>query len=148
LIAAWENLNNSLPAGVKPTSEQALNLGRQHGITSGKWLFMAGPRSIDRAWSALANLVCLNAPENLTHAAKVATPSGPKSMVICVYLNNFDDNEAVHRLGNLVVETLKEIFPKGWTSFKPDVYTYLGIYKETLPETGIEPTLHIKRWGP
>ena len=140
-------LLGSLSEGQRPTSEQILNVARRHRYTSGKWLFFAGIGTMDRAWRALAKLVCLEAPASLTNTAKIATGAdGRPSRVICVYLNDFDDSNDLEELGNLVVAALKEITPKGTISFKPDIYTEFGI--NTRNQWKIKPTLHIKRWGP
>jgi hypothetical protein len=154
MLNEWNNLEKTLTKDEgEELGKQVLDIGRRHGCKSAKWMFFAGPRALDefgrnkmdQAWNAIAKFVCLDAPERLTDSAKIATGADGKSArVICVYVDDFDDAERVEQLGNLVIETLKTIYPKGTISFKPDVYTNLRINAGN--EWKIPPTLQTKSW--
>jgi hypothetical protein len=165
LIASLDTDSNpySTINGKKPTKKavavelgkRALDIGRRFGCKAGKWLFMpymdpeddAGRERMDQAWNTIARLVCLEAPERLADTAKIATAEQGKpdtSRVICIYVDDFDNNDVVEELGNLLVEKLSTIYNRGRIYFKPDLYTHFGIYCKN--PWGIPASLQTKKW--
>jgi hypothetical protein len=117
-VAEWE----ALPFALQ-TAEQAERLARKHRILGGKWLLFTNTRAADEVWSRVANAVVHDA---LGQAAKISpAPSGSgQTHVICVYVRNSFDAAEVGR----VRAGLRQLGFTTPLSFKPDIYTYLGVY--------------------
>ncbi|KAJ0055899.1 hypothetical protein NL108_015318 [Boleophthalmus pectinirostris] len=121
LQESWERLQDSgRPVSFDTIKELALN----HDVLSGKWLMhLDSGFKIDHAWSCVARATC----DGKIFSCKVS-PFNPKSdrkHVICVYNQNFTDEGEVVRLDSVIRAT----GIKCPLSYKPDVYTYLGIYR-------------------
>lgn len=93
--------------------------------------------------------------------AKVSPPNTPgdqQNRFIGVYCDDFRDKEVRNALGRhvagavaavvaaalVVAEHPENIQSNGTISFKPDVYTHLGIYRDN--PWGIYPVLYRKNW--
>lgn len=105
------------------TTKTALGLGVKYNCLVGKWVVFPGKDTVDAAWEIIVNAVLEG---NLGHYAKVS-PSNHQdpTHVICIYTIDFTDQNDVLRVRN-------ELKGLGFTSalqYKPDVYTYLGVYK-------------------
>lgn len=121
LQESWERLLASgRPVSFQTVKELALN----HGVLTGKWLMHLDTGfKVDHAWECVARAVL----DRKISVAKVS-PRDPKSdskHVICVYNKNFTDENQVMRLDAVIRAT----GVKCPLSYKPDVYTYLGIYR-------------------
>jgi len=123
LQESWEKLLSSgRPVTFQTVKELALN----HGVLTGKWLMhLDFGFKVDHAWECLARA----ALDGKIDSAKVS-PHDPKGggdgkHVICVYNENFTDEREVIQLDNIIRAT----GVKCSLSYKPDVYTYLGIYR-------------------
>lgn len=111
----------TIPAEVERVDEVAL----KSRILVGKWLIRRSRSEIDIAWKTVAKEVYHG---KLGSLAKVSTPrEGERQHVICVYTDNYFDLEDVMR----VRERLRELRFTGKLCYKPDIYTYLGIYRGT-----------------
>ncbi|XP_029381965.1 UPF0696 protein C11orf68 homolog [Echeneis naucrates] len=121
LQESWEKLlASSRPVNFQTVKELALN----HGVLSGKWLMhLDSGFKLDHAWECVARAV----QEGKVCSAKVSPydPKGEDRQVICVYNKNFTDESDVVRLDSVIRAT----GVKCPLSYKPDVYTYLGIYR-------------------
>ena len=87
-----------------------------------KWLIYRNTSEINTAWETIAKST-ING--ELGTSAKVSTAmKKSKRHVICVYTENYIDFEDVMRVQ-------KKLEQLGFTErlcYKPDIYTYLGIY--------------------
>lgn len=122
LEESWEKLLASgRPVGYETVKELALN----HDVLSGKWLMhLDSGFKMDRAWECVARAVV----DGKISTAKVSTfdPRAEQKQVLCVYNHNFTDESEVIRLDSAIRAT----GIKCSLSYKPDAYTYLGIYRK------------------
>uniref|UniRef100_A0A1A8Q405 Chromosome 11 open reading frame 68 n=2 Tax=Nothobranchius TaxID=28779 RepID=A0A1A8Q405_9TELE len=124
LQESWEKLlASSRPVTFQTVKELALN----HGVLTGKWLMhLDSGFKLDHAWECVARATL----EGKISTVKVS-PFNPKAegkQVICAYNHNFTDESEVIRLDSVIRAT----GVKCPLSYKPDVYTYLGIYRNNL----------------
>lgn len=121
LQESWEKLLASCrPVSFQTVKELALN----HGVLSGKWLMhLDSGFKLDHAWECVARATL----DGKISSAKVSPfdPTGESRQVICAYNQNFTDESEVVRLDSVIRAT----GVKCLLSYKPDVYTYLGIYR-------------------
>lgn len=121
LQESWEKL---LDSGRPVTFQVVRELALNHSVLSGKWLmYLETGFKVDHAWESVARA----ALDGKIHSAKVSPydSSGSSRHVICVYNSNFTDESEVVRLDSIIRST----GVKCPLSYKPDVYTYLGIYR-------------------
>ncbi|XP_062305308.1 UPF0696 protein C11orf68 homolog [Osmerus eperlanus] len=120
LLESWDCLLESgRPVNFQTVKELALN----HNVLKGKWLIhLESGFKVDHAWEGITRA----ALEGEIDCAKVSTqdPKNPRH-VICVYNKNFTDDNQVMRLDTVIRATGVKCF----ISYKPDVYTHLGIYR-------------------
>ncbi|XP_026990628.1 UPF0696 protein C11orf68 homolog isoform X1 [Tachysurus fulvidraco] len=121
LQESWERLQSSSRAITFQTiKELALN----HSVLTGKWLMHLDTGfKVDHAWECVARAIL----DGKISMAKVSprVPNSDSRHVICVYNDNFTDEEQVMQLDAAIRAT----GIKCPLSYKPDVYTYLGIYR-------------------
>ncbi|XP_037696306.1 UPF0696 protein C11orf68 homolog isoform X2 [Choloepus didactylus] len=120
LQVAWEALQTS---GRPITPSTLRQLAITHHVLSGKWLMHLAPGfKLDHAWAGIARAVV----EGQLQVAKVSPRAKEGGrQVICVYTDDFTD-----RLGVLEADTaIRAAGIKCLLTYKPDVYTYLGIYR-------------------
>ena len=109
-----------------PFSVDAIDdLAVKSGILSGKWLIYRERAEIDPVWKMVGKATFV---DELGGSAKVSTIYQNKTRhAICVYTKIYLD------LGD--VERIREkLYDMGFTEnlcYKPDIYTYLGIYYRT-----------------
>ena len=117
----WESL---LTSG-RPVNFQAVkDLALKHDVLSGKWLMHLDTGfKVDHAWECVARAVV----DGKISSAKVSPRDPPPNNkhVICVYNQSFADENQVIQLDAAIRAT----GVKCSLSYKPDVYTYLGIYR-------------------
>ena len=105
----------------------------QTRYTSGKWLLYEPPGDeLDKIWADIARATVQG---NLGSAAKVSTRIDNERHVICVYNEDFTDRESVLNLE----KGLRRLGIGTMLSYKPDIYTDLGIYDKN--KWGIKPTI-------
>lgn len=121
LQESWERLVDSgRPVSFDTIKELALN----HGVLTGKWLMhLESGFKLDHAWSCVARAT-LDGKISLVKVSPY-NPAVDKKQVICAYNQNFTDESEVVRLDSIIRAT----GVKCPLSYKPDVYTYLGIYR-------------------
>jgi len=104
------------------TTEGIDSLAQKTGFLVGKWLICRMESEIDSAWKVVAENTWNG---NLGISAKVSTGLRKTKMyVICVYTYNFLDLVDVKR----VREKLRTFYFNEELCYKPDIYSYLGIY--------------------
>ncbi|KAJ8281835.1 hypothetical protein COCON_G00043540 [Conger conger] len=121
LQEGWERL---LASGRSVSFQTVKELALNYGVLTGKWLMHLDTGfKVDHAWECIARAVL----DGKIHSAKVS-PRNPKPdnrHVICVYNQTFTEEDQVMRLDALI----RAAGVKCPLSYKPDVYTYLGIYR-------------------
>ncbi|GCB80997.1 hypothetical protein scyTo_0021311 [Scyliorhinus torazame] len=117
----WERL---LSSGRLVTFETVKELALNRRVLSGKWLMHLDTGfKVDHAWGSIARAVL----DGRVPAAKVSPycPSSDAKHVICVPGDNFTDESQVVRLD----AAIRAVGIKCPLSYKPDAYTYLGLYR-------------------
>ncbi|XP_061566410.1 UPF0696 protein C11orf68 homolog [Cololabis saira] len=118
---SWDLL---LASGRPVTFHTVRELALNHQVLSGKWLMhLDAGFKVDRAWECVARAT----HEGKIWCVKVSpfNPGGDARHVICVYNQDFTDEAEVVRLDSIIRAT----GVKCPLYYKPDVYTYLGIYR-------------------
>ncbi|KAI8894315.1 translation initiation factor eIF 4e-like domain-containing protein [Globomyces pollinis-pini] len=125
------NCNTSKKNILKQIDELAL----ASNLLTGKWLIFVPTMRIDSIWSGIATDVHEG---SLGVSCKVSPNEGTgNSHVICVYTTNYQDLNDVMNARN-VLRTKHGI--ESVLTYKPDIYTTLGIYKGN--SLGLEPSLY------
>lgn len=122
LQETWEKL---LASGRTPNFQTVKELALNHGVLSGKWLMhLDSGFKLDHAWECVARATL----DGRISTVKVSpfNPRGDPQQVICAYNQNFTDESDVMRLDSIIRAT----GVKCPLFYKPDVYTYLGIYRK------------------
>ncbi|KAK0151293.1 UPF0696 protein C11orf68 [Merluccius polli] len=121
LQESWDRLL----AGGRPVNFQTVReLALNHRVLSGKWLMhLDAGFKLEHAWECVARATL----DGKIKQAKVSPhdPTSDGKQVICVYNSDFTDEDEVMRLDAAIRST----GVKCPLSYKPDVYTYLGIYR-------------------
>ncbi|XP_043101115.1 UPF0696 protein C11orf68 homolog [Puntigrus tetrazona] len=118
---SWETL---LESGRSVSFHSVRELALNHGVLDGKWLMHLDTGfKVDRAWESIARAVL----DGKMDSAKVSPrdPGSDGRHVICVYNQDFTDEEQVMRLD----AAIRRAGVKCVLHYKPDVYSYLGIYR-------------------
>ncbi|XP_054608661.1 UPF0696 protein C11orf68 homolog isoform X2 [Dunckerocampus dactyliophorus] len=133
----WEKLVSSgRPVNFYTVKELALN----HGVLSGKWLMhMDCGFKVDHAWECVARATL----DGKICQVKVSPhdPDKGGKQVICAYNHNFADESDVVRLDT----NIRASGVKCPLVYKPDAYTYLGIYRNNRWK--ICPTIYESRFN-
>mmetsp|Transcript_13686 Transcript_13686/g.26270 ORF Transcript_13686/g.26270 Transcript_13686/m.26270 type:complete len:332 (-) Transcript_13686:42-1037(-) len=114
----------------KPTATDVDEIARRHNLTEGKWCLFPHRKTADAVWQAIARSL----PEiKGATAAKVSTISPEKSThAVCVYTENYLDQANVETVRSGIRQQIGIANPdigfSGRMVYKPDIYTYLGIY--------------------
>jgi hypothetical protein len=121
LQAEWNNLKKH-----KPTTKDMERLARTYNILCGKWMIFVPTNRVDAIWSLIARGVV---DGKLRRTAKVGTSRKGRvqSHVICMYTTNWLDTEEREEVAKQIQKLLSHTEVKKM-SYKPDLYTYLGIY--------------------
>ncbi|XP_043929712.1 UPF0696 protein C11orf68 homolog [Protopterus annectens] len=117
----WEGLQSS---GREVSFETIKELALNHRVLTGKWLMHLDTGfKVDHAWRGIAQSVL----DGRIAEAKVSPhiPDLNSKHVICVYNRDFTNVQEVINLDTAIRAT----GVKCQLSYKPDVYTYLGIYR-------------------
>ncbi len=132
LQQSWEQLKDS----GRPVCLQTITeLAHTHQVLTGKWLFYVSTGlKVDHVWSLVSRATL---QESLGHSTKVSSfMGGDRTHVICIYNRDFTNTEEVLQLENRI----RAVGIKCQLLYKPDVYTYLGIYRNN--SWGLRPTIH------
>ena len=100
-------------------------LAQKSGILVGKWLIYGNDSEINDVWKAIARATFNG---ELGKSAKVSTAmQNKKRYTICAYTENYLNLDDVTK----VRENLRLLGFTDELCYKPDIYTYLGIYYRT-----------------
>ncbi|GAA6057220.1 hypothetical protein JCM3770_003267 [Rhodotorula araucariae] len=113
-------------------------LAQKYKILSGKWLFYPSSDHVDSTWNKLVHAIAdpdgVLAKTGVVHCAKVATlPNDRSSYVICVYVDDSWDDEAVGDVFKVLVKDLSMTSQ----AYKPDALTILGIDSKHLSKVPV-----------
>ncbi|KAJ5124277.1 Protein of unknown function DUF1917 [Penicillium bovifimosum] len=126
----------------KELEKNILQLGRETGVTDGKWMLFASAEKVDEVW---ATVVRAMERGELGGAAKVAADGGEGSMegrLICVYTEDFGDTGDVKRVLRKLVDL--GLVGKGKGIFyKCDAFTHLEINSKN--EYGLKASMYSSR---
>lgn len=112
-------------------------IAKSCNIISGKWLIYIKTELVDEIWNKIAHC-CIKGL--LGCSIKVSPKSiNTISHVICVYTNNYFDINDVKKVRNV----LKEIGIIQSINYKPDIFTYLCIYRKN--KWNIKPSIYATR---
>ena len=130
----WERL------GLDATLDDALYLASKYSITAGKWKIFARPNRVDKIWK---NIIIALFQKKLKYviSAKVSPLNAFSngSHLICVYNQNFFNKTEVFE----AEASLRKIYFGRTLVYKPDIFTYLGIYRQN--QWNINPTLFVSK---
>ena len=101
-------------------------ISQRTGLLSGKWLIYVQKEHVDKLWDKIEKL----ADKGKIWSAKVSTTAHPWASegkhVICVYTENYLDERDIMKTR----EVLRQIGIRTRLTYKPDIYTLLGIYSD------------------
>ncbi|EKM77521.1 hypothetical protein AGABI1DRAFT_61608 [Agaricus bisporus var. burnettii JB137-S8] len=138
---------------LKLTPEMIDELAVKYGVLSGKWLVYASSEEVDKLWRKIVGIVTFDREYGSVKVSsrKVLEPSSESSPsatecnggvpdpdeghVICVYVEDYLDMDEVNRLRK-ALRFQAGVFKR--IGFKPDVYTWLGLYRGN--KFGIRPS--------
>ena len=132
LQESWEQLKDS----GRPICLQTITeLAHMHHVLTGKWLFhVSTGLKANHIWSIVARATAMG---NMGHSAKVSTYEGDShTHVVCIYNDDFTKTEQVLELENRI----RAAGIKCQLLYKPDVYTYLGVYRKNA--WNLRPSIH------
>ena len=136
-IKAGPKKKNQRPALLK-------ELAKKYGVVTGKWMLFPLEEVVDDAWTIVARLVT---QKRLGSAAKVSSreelKANTRTRVICVYTQDFTDEEDVQRVAKVLIEGFRNHNLRFNLSYKADIYTRLGIYAGN--NYGIRTTIYEER---
>ena len=161
LLVTFEEKRRSIEEGMSDKSQIAIGrritplrtqlardiyaLGREKGITAGKWMIFPHTKDVDRVWRLI---VGATVGDKLGHAAKVASNDGSRDTtirLICIYNQDWEDTVTVKK----VLKTLNEMNlvksdgPYGRERgiyYKADVLSWLDINGGN--QYGLKPSLY------
>jgi len=119
-------------------------IAKKYQILKAKWLVFPSEDEVDSAWRAVAHNAVLPSPSSSISSSigmevKVSSVSATtRGHVLTVYCSNYLDTEEVMKVARMLQQTVPSLMDKRLL-LKPDVYTYLGLYKGN--EYGIRPTI-------
>ena len=113
-------------------SKDIYALGREKGITAGKWMIFPHTNDVDRVWRLI---VSATVGDKLGHAAKVASNDGSgdtKPRLICIYNQDWEDTVTVKKILTTLndMKLAKSEGPYGRERgiyYKADVLSWLDI---------------------
>lgn len=138
LQEAWENLKASERDISK---DKIFELANNFRVTAGKWMFwVATGGKGDYLWSLVAKGIANG--NTLAKQAKISAceqgKEGPdkNEHVVCIYNDNFLDKDQVFESER----TIRSLGIKCQLQYKPDVFTYLGVYRKN--PWNLRPTIY------
>ena len=108
------------------TQENIDLLAKRTNLTTCIWLIFRPELQIDEVWLKIANAI-IRGQLGTVLSAKVSTTPKEENHVICIYSEDYLDEAAVMK----VRDRLRALGIEEPIFYKPDIYTYLGIYSGT-----------------
>ncbi|XP_066990700.1 UPF0696 protein C11orf68 homolog [Macrobrachium rosenbergii] len=136
LLEDWEAKQTS---GQRITPDTVIEMAKKYRCLCGKWLIQKETGiKVDLAWAAIAKAVASGQCGISAKVSPVDDLTGvyQRKNVVCVYNSDFTDRSAVEKLN----DSIRNAGVKCTMTYKPDVYTYLGIYRNN--KWGIKPTIY------
>ncbi|KAL3874102.1 hypothetical protein ACJMK2_037163 [Sinanodonta woodiana] len=134
---AWESLKSS---GRSINRHVIMELAKNYNVLAGKWLIQVQSGfKVDQLWSFVCRGIMTHIlPSDSAKVSPVSTTESGEAdrHVICIYNNDFTNEDEVYELE----AGLRRIGIKCPLHYKPDVYTYLGVYRNN--EWGLRPTIY------
>ena len=139
--AAVEYWDGLIQRNRKPESSDIELIANKFDIKRGKWLIFAHRNEVEIVWNSLAKTILQKAPALFTEI-KVSTVSPiEEGHVICTYIEDYTKSSEMQEAADFLVCILKPLELRDRRLvFKPDIMTYLGIYKDN--EYGIKPSIY------
>jgi len=144
LLRDWEYLTSDPTSKIDYSTMRAL--ANKHDIRGGKWLFQARCHDVDSTWMFLSSAVASEENPMPCVAAKITPVNdvenvrGGKFHMVHVYTRDFTDEENVFE----VEKALRKIPIKQYLTYKPDLFSALGIYRNN--KYGLRPTIYSSSW--
>lgn len=127
------------------TNQDVDAIAKKHQILKAKWLVFPLEEEVDSAWRAVAHNAVLPPSSSSSCTSSVGMEVKVSSVsattpghILTVYCSNYLDTEEVMKVARMLQKTLPPMKDKRLL-LKPDVYTYLGLYKGN--EYRIRPTI-------
>jgi len=123
LMESWEAfLSSGRPVNYTNLKELACN----HQVLSGKWLFFSDSGGkVDHLWSVVAKNIVNDGKSLPCFTAKVSAYEETNRHVVCIYNPDFTNREQLLQ----AEQAIRNMGLKCELMYKPDVYTYLGVYR-------------------
>lgn len=145
-VEAWEKI---LEGSKQPDTSDIDALARKFRILRGKWLIFPQRSEVTAVWNELARSFTRDDSDGYTDGRAVCTEikvstASPRDggHVCCVYVEDYLNKERAFAAAEYVVGVLKPLQLRDKRLvFKPDIMTYLGIYKDN--EYGIKPSVYV-----
>lgn len=122
MLDAWDQL---LSTSGRPRNEKTVvELAKNFGVTSGKWLFFVNcGGKADHLWNIVAKGIISG--QLTCDSAKISVmDEEDDEHAICMYNPDFTDKDQVIEAES----SIRKLGIKCCMQYKPDAYTYLGIY--------------------
>lgn len=133
LLKEWNSLKES---GRQIDLQKITELAKTYALTSGKWILHVDTGvKANYFWKLIARgIVEGKLPSNCAKISSVLPDE--ENHVVCIYNKNFTDNKEVC----LLEKGIREIGLKCCLRYKPDVYTYIDIYRGN--KWNLRPTIY------
>jgi len=146
LIADWERLTQDPSA--KITYNTIMQLAKKHKLLGGKWLCSFEAPGVDDTWVYLASAVaatdnpmpCLAVKVTPHNDTEGVNSFGRRSHMCSVYTEDFTDMDNVFA----VEKCLRAVPIKKDLTYKPDIFTALGIYRNN--KYNLKPVIYHSVW--
>ena len=108
----------------------------------GKWMLFCNKAVVDDVWAAIASAMAthqlgLSAKVSPRKVEDTASRDRADEHVACIYTADYTDDADVARVALAIAQAVRPYWV-GTLRYKPDIYTYLGIYSGN--QLGIAPT--------
>lgn len=132
LQQSWDKLKQS---GRTVNLQTITQLAMMHHATAGKWLLHIDTGvKVDTIWEKIAQGVW----QGILYANAKVSPFEyhEQRHVVCIYNKDFTNQEQVYGLNSAI----RSLGIKAKMTYKPDVYTYLGVYRNN--QWNLRPTIY------
>ncbi|PPR05420.1 hypothetical protein CVT24_008035 [Panaeolus cyanescens] len=131
-LKALQESFDSLVEAENVTAESIQQISKEHNVVSGKWVLFVPEYKVDAMWAKVVDLVCLYRKAQCANLRNTPQIHGGqqawRQSAICVWVEDFTDKKSVVELRKY----LRLIGVQEEIAFKPDAYSYLGIYSHNI----------------
>lgn len=149
LISEWEQLTQDPTAEV--TYSTIMQLGKKHNALGGKWLFSVrrGQDDVDSIWTSLASAMAKEDKTLPYLAVKITSVNDiddgslqpTRDHMISIYTEDFTNEDNVFEVEKMLRQVSKKVL-----TYKPDIFTVLGIYRNN--KYRLKPVIYKSEWHP